>query len=645
MKCSAQFILIFLWLISLFGCGGSTRNIQNSDPPPPPGVSIAFAPVPPAAIALDQTAQFTAVVSNDPNNGGVDWSLTCQSNCGSQSCVTSGYPCGTLSAQHTASGQSVTYTPSTSFTGNNMSVNIVAFATDNHAVNVVGPLAVTAFAGILKGTYIFQAKGSDANAQPYQITGALVLDGNGNVLSGQQTLNTVSGMSQTTPIASGSTYFVGSDGRGAMSLNTNQSGNQVTETLSLVVLSSSGGMIAELDSNSAAGTLELQNSSEAVQLPGAGYAFVASGSDYSGTPTAFGGVLNINSPGNISGEGSLADQDYNNTFHSCSSPKGLTGTVLQPGSNPFGVVTFTLNGPDCFGSITLLGYIVDSTHIRIIETDDTSGGSGFLTAGIAVGQGSATGTFSAPMLSGPYVAGILGMDLTSLEPSSLTSLSEFSADGNGNITSGYTDTFMIEDEVSQTPYQLSADLSGTYQVDTKGIGRVRASLKYNPSSSFNPDIVLYLTGSGTPPLVLFAGGEQKRYPCLGTGVARPQAANAQSLSLSGEYGLAFTQQNGSENDGSGQATASAGSLAGLVSDTSNGFGNTVSLSGAFTSPDSFGRASGTFGLLGASTTAVEYYLIDANHAYFVETDLITQLSGQVALGYFSTRTPVCTSCP
>jgi hypothetical protein len=223
-------------------------------------------------------------------------------------------------------------------------------------------------------------------------------------------------------------------------------------------------LIAELEPNtsgiSAHGTLELQDPTAAATVPTGAYAFVTNGSDAgsstgpgSGTavPTAFGGVFNIDnnpSTGSISGNGSLADQDYYNskgtrTFLSGAPPSGLTGSVSQPSA--MGIVTITMTGASCFslsppGTIQFTGYIVDSTDIRLIESDDVDGSSGFLTAGIAVSQGTAAGTFTNASLSGPYVFGVLGYDLNASSPSSFTSAGVINADGSSNL-SGINDTF------------------------------------------------------------------------------------------------------------------------------------------------------------------------------------------------------------
>jgi hypothetical protein len=45
---------------------------------------------------------------------------------------------------------------------------------------------------------------------------------------------------------------------------------------------------------------------------------------------------------------------------------------------------------------------------------------------------------------------------------------------------------------------------------------------------------------------------------------------------------------------------------------------------------------------------VDYYVIDSGHGFFIETDLINaqapEQTGQVSLGYWAPRTPVCDGC-
>ncbi len=616
------FLLSVSIMLGLAACGG-TNNVQNPPPPPGSNVSVAFNPMPVSGLFINASTEITAVVDNDPNNYGVDWSVTCN-NKGS---------CGSLSAQHSQSGEAVTYTPPPAMLGNAESVNITAFASVDHTKNVVAPIALTAFGNVLKGTYVFETTGLDANGLNYQLAGVLTFDGSGGIVSGEQTISSIAGV-LTSQVGQGSSYFVGADGRGFITLNTtDQSGQTITEHFSAAVVSPMKALIASVDaSQSSVGTLEIQSSTD---LPTGGYAFVVNGIDATATPTAIGGVVNIDSPGVISGNGSLADQDYNAALLVCGSPNGLTGTVTQPTSAPAGKVVFDLTGTKCFGFAEFTGYIVDSTHIRLIETDGL-----YITGGLAISQGAARGTYTSASLAGTYVYGVAGTDLASFLPTTLTGAGFVTGDGQGNLTNGNTDFFLLGAFA-----EFREQHTGTYTVDTNGIGRFRLAFNHlapAPQTSFRPKLTFYLTSPGGPALVLHAGGEELFTPAIGTGIAYPQGSPP--FSFGGKFATSFTQQNGGENDGTGQMTAQPAStppsLSGAVDDSANGVGNSTPLADTFTLPDSNGHFTGTF--LGSNAA---YYLVDSGRGFLVETDLVNPGSGQVAFGYFTARTPVCDGCP
>jgi hypothetical protein len=672
-RISAFVLLVLLGAVCfLAACGGSGSSASSQSTQ---GVSIALTPPPSAtSVAVGNTTgiQFNPVVSNDPSNSGVDWAVTC-----SQSTV-SAAACGTLSIStfHSASGTSVNYIPPAFLYTGSLIVNVTVFATADHTKNVTTPITVTSYAAALNGTYVLQVRGSDSNPYPLESTGVFLLDGNGNITSGQQTLDTVGGFSATYTVQGSttpSTYFVGPDGRGLITLNLQPTGMAapIQETYTLMVVSSAEALVAEVEpslSISASGTLELQSPSAATTMPTGAYAFVTNGSDSGSAngpgagapvPTALGGVFNIdNNPtvGSISGEGSLADQDYYSstsgarTLLSCVPPAGVTGSVSQPTS--LGIVTITLTGATCFGetppaSIQFTGYIVDATHIRLIESDDVNGTAGFLTAGIAVNQGSAAGTFTAASLSGPYVYGVLGYDINANVPSSFTSAGVI--DASGATITGINDTFYPGDS---TAYTANA-LTGTYSLDAQEIGRANIAPTFSGASP-PPQVSLlaYLTGNGTPPLILWAEGEDPSFPAIGTGIAYPQAANASSLSFGNpeNYGFRLTEAP-TQTAGSGtiQSTINGvtGTLTGTLDNTNaNEFpgapGPPLSLLDTFVLPaDNFGRIAGTFMNTGGAGPYFAYYLVDDNQGFFEETDLLT--SGQVGIGYFAQACDVTSS--
>jgi len=649
-------------ILILAGCGGVPTKIQNPPPPATQAVAIDFQPTPPEAIGINGTASVTAVVKNDPSDAGVDWNLPCPG----------GVNCGSLRSAHTASGQAQTYTPPSTISSNSQSVTIVAFATVDHTKNALAAINVSAYGSILKGTYIVQTNGFDVNGLPYQRVGAVILDGNGGITSGEQTVNFLSPATGTLSSVSdaiiGGTYFIGGDGRGTLAINTadvnvGQLGtcaagkNNIPcgiETFSLVVLSSSQVLLTKTDdqslppsNESSVGKMELQTSAAA---PTGGYAFVTRGIDINFTGIGLGGVFNIDGPNAISGTGSvadLADNDGSGLVTFPSSP--VSGTVSSPDS--LGAVQISLTTGFPSPSIQFTGYVVDTTHMALIESDDAAGAGFGITAGVALAQGSATGTFTInKSFSGSYAFGIFGPDSSGGFLSFLSSAGIFTASGTGFLTKGYIDEFQFENSFD---VQVSDGFHGTYTVDPAGTGRVdtNSSIKFSHTvNGTGPELVFYLTGKGTQAVVLDAdilpalGGAG-----VGTGIAYPVTKGA---SFGGLYGLTSTQNfSGTEADSVGEITVdgTAQSVSGTL-DMNEGFFPDLdsSLTDGFQTSVISGRLTGTWSdQFFPSTLSIAYYPIDAGHGWFVENDggVNGTNPGNLTFGYYSTRSPVCQGCP
>jgi hypothetical protein len=76
-----------------------------------------------------------------------------------------------------------------------------------------------------------------------------------------------------------------------------------------------------------------------------------------------------------------------------------------------------------------------------------------------------------------------------------------------------------------------------------------------------------------------------------------------------------------------------------VDDSASGVGTLTRLSDTFALPEANGHFTGSF--LGSN---VAYYLIDSGHGFFAETDLVNPGPGQVGIGSFEVRIPVCDGC-
>ena len=691
------FLPLAAMIAVLAGCNsGSTSNVQNPPPPPPSNVTISVqtrgltngsVPVN-GIVSLTATVQGTATQVGE----GVAWYLTCQAGSGSI--------CGTLSSPFSPSGTAITYTAPATLSSSSMVTEIVAYAEAQETANNVSPITITTFDSSLKaGNYVLQVQGVQNGSTPYQFAGVITLDGQGNVTAGEQTVNSNGESVTDTIVPTGSSYFMGSDGRGQITLNDPSAG---IETFAFVFLNNSQNpqaLLSQFDIQpaqtgaSATGTMDLQQSG--ITTPSGSYAFVMNGTDVldNDVPLAFGGVLDIPSgQAVISG---VTDEIINET-QKVSNAAFATGSEISSGPDTFGQVTFSLIGllsashPKPI-TVVLTGYIVDATHIKLVESDTNANNLTPFgqTGGLAIGQapGSYGNFTNASLPSGStYVFGVTGVDLSANSvdngylPTTLTSVGQFQTDGNGNIVSnsGYTDTFLLYSLIQKNPQgaQISSSFSGTYSVDPSGTGRtILNDFTFNSAlqPTYRPEFFFYLTGlTGTDPAALVLGvgdpGPQpnQHYPSLGSGIAYTQSTAAPAFS--GDYGLSFTQQNGSENDGTSEMNVNptALTLTGIADSSFNSGVQSLpdqSFAGVFNSPSSVGPFAGTLentnqssaftvGNNSSNEFAVNYYFIDADHGFFVETDLLNSIppttpptaSAQVSFGYYAARTPVCTGC-
>lgn len=105
----ASSLLGFGFVIVLDGCGSNQAVMQA-----PPIVTMAATP---ASVQPGMAAQFSATVSNDSSNSGINWAVTCPV-----------APCGSVAPTNTKSGQSTTYTAPAIPPAGDLTVTITATA-------------------------------------------------------------------------------------------------------------------------------------------------------------------------------------------------------------------------------------------------------------------------------------------------------------------------------------------------------------------------------------------------------------------------------------------------------------------------------------------------------------------------------------
>jgi hypothetical protein len=452
------------------------------------------------------------------------------------------------------------------------------------------------------------------------MTGAFIAQ-SGAIIGGEQDwiANNDEYLPQLTPITGGSCATT-PDGNLQITLASNDfyfSGEQ-TEILNGVIVSGSRVLVEEFDGYPAYGVLDLQTSTAP---PSGGYAFSMAGVDAAGDAAGIGGVLNVDSAGGISGAGSVLDFNEAGTF------VGAQALGASTVSNPdrFGRVVFQIVSRTSlsFPSLNLAGYIVDATHLRLVETsgDNFQGAVG----GTALAQGTSTGNFSPSSIAASSYVFAAGRWPTN-DTGPLQIAGVFAAGADGSLT-GTLNWNNLSAKQAQSPIPFT----GSYAVDATG----RATLSnLTDGATFKYQLQLYLTGNGQG-LVLSSDPADV---IAGQGFQQ-QTGPFSAASFSGSYGLNAGEFGTYQFNPSEMATA-LGPVAAAVENGSNtvtgfvdfGYGAAdYPVSGTF-SASANGVFTGTFtGLDGASVTAADnfvLYFVDNTRAVMIETD-----NTQLTLGY------------
>ena len=598
----------------------ASANVTVSLPTP----SVTFAPpAPPPVVTIGSTATLTANVTNDPTNGGVNWTVAC----GSASC-------GTFSQAHTASGTATILTPPGNG-ANGLALTVTATATANPADSVTAVIVVSTAptsAFLCAGcSYTFSVAGADA-AGNFGLAGVMMVDGAGNVTGGEEDFSDfqVSTGNTADTITSG-TYSFGSDGRGTITINLAALG---TQTFGVVMISPNHMLLNEMDTSAtASGSMDLQTlgSFSPSSISGR-YAFTAGGIDLAfGFPLGYGGVFVVSAPGTISSNTGICDANlggFVSTQQGISSGSGYTGPdamgrtliTLRPGFIGNLQDKFQLN---VTGPIKLATYINDPMHLKFVEVDSNFG----ITSGLAVGQTGALVGGGVLPANASFVFTGFGTGVASGVTGPQALAATFTSDGSSTLQNGFSD-------VNAAGVPTSGTVTGTYSVDPGGTGRVGISLNGNVGNPGNAAAyAVYLTGGTDPGMVL-----ELDINFVSTGSLYKQSASSFPLTaFMGSYGLNFTAftSNSAEVDVNGQTLADGnGNLLGTLD--VNNFGQpipNVPFTGAYAANAS-GRFTGSITSTPTGKLGVSYFIVGPSTAVFIETD-----TNAVSLGLFQIQTP------
>jgi hypothetical protein len=439
----------------------------------------------------------------------------------------------------------------------------------------------------LSGPYAFSYIGSDASGF-ISVAGSFQADGNGHLTSGLQDLTNAN--SVATNVATTGSYTVRPDGRGEATLNSS-AGNS---TIDFVLVANGHGLVTRFDANATgSGTLDQQTPSAFSNTALAGpFAFSVSGIDSVGNPLSMAGIFTSDTSGNIT-----SGIDDSNDAGGVITNHTLTGSIPVASS---GRGSATIN--TARGALTFAFYVVDATHFKLVEVDNTLG-----MGGDAFRQ---TGPFSNGSVSGLFAFTLAGLDNVSGNPFATGGI--LTADGAGTITSGTQD---FNDGGSLT---TNVGLTGSYSLAANGRGTMNI---VSSAGTFN--FTIYPSSGGV--LVL-----ETDVTFLTSGTALAQSPPFSAGTFSGTYGMNFTgvSTNGGL-DSIAQFTADGASKFSGIIDVNNAGGVTFGqpLSAAFNMASN-GRSTVTL-QTPLGTQNMVFYAVSGSRALFIELDTAVVAAGEI----------------
>jgi hypothetical protein len=576
-------------LTGLAACGGGGGGTSYP-------IAVSFSTAPPSSMTVGTTASMAADVENDGANAGVNWSVSCSAS-----------DCGSFNPAQTASDATTIYTaPAATPTPATVTITATSVTDSTKTASASVTIAAASVPVLADGTYIFHLSGTDGSG-PYSVAGAFKV-ANGAITGGEQDFSDPNaGYSDSLVPATSSIGAAGGNIQVVLDTGNQAIGVNGVETLRGTVVSATRVLITEFDlSATGSGSADLQSVNP---LASSGYAFAVSGNDPNGYPLSIGGVLDFSGTALVPA-GSVFDFSVFGT----SGPSVASAVTFDSGS---------LTAPDAYGRVTMLltpaaasgipafafaGYIVGPGRIELVESAETGDVLNANTGGSALGQGIATGMFSATSVAGQtYTLGNGGVDLNN--PVVFAGPITLNAGGTLSGTLAANDLTVFG----------AWNVSGTYTVDATG--RVTANLALATSTNAPPASTLtfefYLDGSGAAMVVgadTFQTTQGIAYPGGTANLAGNFALTGQGLIASGT---------GYSWSAAGPVTITSGTFTGFTDYNSSVTPNPqpdVALGGTVDSGNGVLKLTGLNGTDFTATSSFGYYGVSGNRTWGIEVD-------------------------
>ncbi len=505
----------------------------------------------------------------------------------------------------------------------------------------------------LSGPYAYDYTGDDG-------TGYLAIIGsftaNGGVLTGSEDATDVSSGGATATATISGTVAIGPDGRGTITIagGVFQTGEVWQIALTGNPAANPGApaqhaLLLRFDVNgTGSGTIDQQNTIEAgAPFPTGNYVFGFSGidgapfKDSGGNQLATAGkffsngnngsianssVWDVNDAGFASTTGIITDDTTLSATFQASAVTGSVGRGVLTLFSTNATLSSLLTAAPVTSTFTFVFYVVDNTHVKVIETDKAA----FLSGDIFSGPSTNDGAFS--------VSNVLNKSNYAFTLGGVSSNGAYSA-GGVFAANGGTGTSTGVMDVNNGGVQIPLDkaLTASYTLDTS-LGRI--SFSFTPAGNTTPyTFDGFTTSSGSVEMI------ETDNLAVANGVAYPQSATGQP---SGSFAINV----------SGASTTGAQAVGGQLSITNSSVAGTIDFSdfvdpgpgvvdlglqvasgSSIVAPDANGRGADTVSApaLALKTSSpnfgLVYYVVNPRTVLLMETDATHVILGTMATQY------------
>jgi hypothetical protein len=476
----------------------------------------------------------------------------------------------------------------------------------------------------LKGTYAFTTNGEVCAgctfaATPMARVGSFIADGKGGITGGIYDVVTQGGAGSTISINSGSSYTVNADGRGTLTFNVASNGTPTSVNFGIVLTSTSDGLLIDetrtgTQASTGSGNFVLQSTTAlqtGVSSVSGSYVFDFAGFDGNVSaangpfPESLVGQFTVNNSGQIT----TGFEDANDGFV-------LSNGSMTPGTLTADPANMSTSGR---GTAVIEGqsyafYIVDSTRVRFISLNTTSGpmltGDAVLQSGIPASASAINGGFAFLVAGSSANGGLIRVGRFTATGSALSHL-----------------LMDVNDNASENQVNLSSGTISGYDPTT---GRGTLSLS---SSTATFTFVFYLSsqssgviqeqtvGGNNVPIAVADGSilSQTGGPFATSNITGPYAMNWS--------GIVTSNGNQDEEDLVSQVTASNLSLSGtsdifqftttnLTPQFDVGTNGQINFNGGDGTGDDGKRVSMTVNLSNTSPINMVVYIVSPQLAFF-----------------------------